>query len=92
MAVAAEAMCRSGKRGSPQCMVSSILVCVGAIGSLLAASRATASVNLSVMWSLPWYSGRLSIVLALLQLSLLLPGYKGSGSLGSTGEICGGST
>jgi hypothetical protein len=92
MAVAAEAMCRSGERGFPRCMVSAILVCVGAIGSLLAANCATASANSSTTGSPPWYSGGLLIALALLQLSSLLPRYKGSGSLGSTGEICGGST
>jgi hypothetical protein len=91
MAMAAEAMYRSGERGFPQCMLSSILVCVGAMGSLLAANRATALANLSATWSLPWYSGGLSIALTLLQLLSLLPGYKGSSSLGSTGEICGGS-
>jgi hypothetical protein len=65
---------------------------MGAIGSLLVINWATATAKLSAIGSLPWYSGRLSIALALLQLSSLLPGYKGSGSLGSTGKICGGMT
>jgi hypothetical protein len=48
---------------------------------------ATAAAKLSATGSLPWYSGGLSIALALLQLSSLLPRYKGNGSLGSTVKV-----
>jgi hypothetical protein len=87
MAVAAEAMCRSSTSRFPHCMVCSILVCMGAIGSQLADSWATAAAKSSANWSLPWYSSGLLIALALLVLSSLLPGYNGKGSHGSTGEI-----
>jgi hypothetical protein len=71
-------------------MVSLMFACMGAIGSQLVANWAIAIANLSATGSLPWYSSGLLIVLALLQLSSLLPRYKGNGSLASTGEICGG--
>jgi hypothetical protein len=62
------------------------------MGSRVVVSWATAAANLSATGSLPWYSGGLSIALGLLRLSSLFPGYRGNGSLASTGEICGGST
>jgi hypothetical protein len=68
------------------------VACTGAMGSQVVLSWATAATKSSATRSLPWYSGGLSIALGLLRLSSLFPGYNGNGSLGSTGEICGGST
>jgi hypothetical protein len=51
MAVAADAMCSSGARGFPHCMVCSMFEWIGAIGSLLADNCATAVAKLSTTWS-----------------------------------------